>query len=264
MQVKGLGQAAPLGTLDHLKRIRFIQHPDIHPDNILLKETRKISVWLCRKHPNGQPLELQIILCAKQPPAVSSGQAKANTSFQHASSSVTGAAPLLPSDAAHATPTAELQLATNAHTDTNMLCELPTSRQLVAASAPELMTGQSSMGVVSIDSRTRNTDTQQEQYIPCLPDNVAALVKQHQLKVQLAQVNSCNLFPFPSQFSTNQGMLTDDGFIQSMFLPCIAIYYLHPLSCLSASPFNLSLVQRQDKSSYSCWQKVLSPVDENA
>ena len=74
----------------------------------------------------------------------------------------------------------------NRHAGTSPFKLLQTSSQLVATSAPEgLLARSTSESMVNDGNRHSAADTQQEHQILNLPDEVAALVKQHHLKLQL-------------------------------------------------------------------------------
>lgn len=148
----------------------------------------KTCPCLCRKDPSGEPSQLQIIVCAKNSAAVPSRLAKAGSSLQQASYSESN--PLLaPCDNnAQAALNAELQALTNRHTGTS-LATLPTSSQPVASSATEgLLARSAKQSMVNDGSKCAAADTQLEQHTSNLPDEVAALVKQHHLKLHLVQV----------------------------------------------------------------------------
>ncbi|KAL3137330.1 hypothetical protein ABBQ32_006865 [Trebouxia sp. C0010 RCD-2024] len=150
-----LGQSVPLGNLDHLKRIR--------------------------KHPDRQLSQLQIILCAKQPPAESSKQSRSSSTTQQATFPETGASSPVPS-ATQTDPTAEAQPAAPTYADTKLLNPC----QPAALPAPGFLAGLAQNSMIADQGTV--SQQQAEQYSPPLPDKVAALVKQHQLKIQLVQV----------------------------------------------------------------------------
>ena len=145
------------------------------------------SPSLCRKDPSGEPLQLQIILCAKEPSAVPSQLAKAGSSLRQASHSEAIASPPLYNINTQGALDAELKSLRQRHAGTSLF-NLPTSSQLVATSAPEGLLARSAPDSVVYGNRRSAADTQQEQHILNLPDQVAALVKQHHLKLQLVQV----------------------------------------------------------------------------
>ena len=146
------------------------------------------SPSLCRKDPSGEPLQLQIILCAKEPSAVPSQLAKAGSSLRQASHSEAIASPPLYNINTQGALNAELKSLRQRHAGTSLF-NLPTSSQLVATSAPEGLLARSAPDSVVNDGNRRSAaDTQKEQHILNLPDQVAALVKQHHLKLQLVQV----------------------------------------------------------------------------
>ena len=142
----------------------------------------------------GEPSQLQIILCAKQLPlrqAESSRQAgESSSTLQQASYSETGASTPLRSNAAQLTIITEAQPAAN----TNAGADLPNSCQLATVPAPGPLAGHAQDSMIADQGRLWQ---QEEQYLPLLPDKVAALVKQHQLKVQLVQVTVADPFPMP-------------------------------------------------------------------
>ena len=154
------------------------------------REFYAMVVCLClhRKHPEGRLSQLQIILCAKQPPAESSQQSGSTSTTQQAKFSQRGASSSLRS-ATRPNPTAEAQPAVTTYADSNLL------HHLAALPAPELLAGRAQDSMIADQGNCLQQQT--GQYSPPLPDNIAALVKQHQLKVQLAQVRVACPFHMP-------------------------------------------------------------------
>lgn len=138
--------------------------------------------WPCRKHPNGEASQLQIILCAKDPPAALFRLGQAGDSMQQASHTMANASTTLRGTDVQARPSAELKPARNNYAE----C------QLAASSALEgllVRSAEESMVTQNLCSRPHAADdTQQERYASTLPDKVAAFVKQHQLKLETVQV----------------------------------------------------------------------------
>lgn len=149
-----------------------------------------VCLCLHRKHPDGRLSQLQIILCAKQPPAESSQQSGSPSTTQQAKFPQTGASSPLCS-AAQTNPTAEAHPAASTYADTNRLDPC----QLAALSAPKLLAGHAQDSMIADQGGL--LQQQAEQCLPPLPDNIAALVKQHQLKVQLVQVTIACPFHMP-------------------------------------------------------------------
>lgn len=102
--------------------------------------------------------------------------------MQQASHTMANALSPLQGTDVQACPIAELKPARNNHAE----C------QLAASSAPEGLLGRSaeeSLVTQELCSRSRAAgDTQQERYASTLPDKLAALVKQHQLQLEIVQV----------------------------------------------------------------------------
>lgn len=155
---------------------------------VKLNKTCQTCTCLRRKDPSGEPLQLQIILCAKDPSTVPSQLAKAGSSLQQPSYSDANASHPLCNINTQAVLNAGSQSVRNRHADTS-LCKVPISSQLAASLSPEGSLARSAQeSMVTDGSRPPAADPQQEQYISNLPDRVAALVKQHQLKLKLVQV----------------------------------------------------------------------------
>lgn len=102
--------------------------------------------------------------------------------MQQASRTVANALSSLQSTV-QACPSAELESAENNHAE----C------QLAASSAPEgllVRFAEGNMVTQNVCSRSHAAeDKQQERYASSLPDKVAAMVKQHQLKLEIVQVD---------------------------------------------------------------------------
>ena len=146
-----------------------------------VKLNSPVVPWPHRKHPNGEASQLQIILCAEDPPAALSRQENAGNSMQQASHTVANALSSLQSTV-QACPNAELESSGNNHAE----C------QLAASSAPEgllVRSAEGNMVTQNVCSRSQAADDkQQERYASSLPDKVAAMVKQHQVKIEIVQV----------------------------------------------------------------------------